>query len=288
VPEQAVISIALHEHAGMGPRLFSHLVLSLGEPEEALRRAEEDPGSLPFIPPEILAKMRTCRERLPEIESRLTELRRRGIEVISFFDKDYPEALRRISEPPLYLYVRGNLPATARCVCVTGTLEPAAAAIADAAEAAKRLAAAGITVVTTFARGIEAAAHVGAIAAGGSNCAFCNCGLESITSPEQRLLGERLGETGCLCSEYPERVKPSASRRKEALRLAVGISSALLVIAADAHTPDMRAVLEPAQREGTPTFFLAAQADDVTRKLLAAGAYPIGDEAGLGLILDYV
>jgi DNA processing protein len=117
-------------------------------------------------------------------------------------DADYPAGLRDLRDAPAALQVRGALPPWGRSVAVVGSRAATPYGLAFARRLAGDLAAAGVPVVSGLARGIDAAAHEGALAAGGPTVAVLPGGLDAITPPEHTGLAERVAGRGALLSEW--------------------------------------------------------------------------------------
>src|SRR5690606_19807852 len=114
-----------------------------------------------------------------------------------------------IPDPPQVLYYRGGLaPQDALAVAIVGTRHASSYGLQQAAHIAESLARAGVTVVSGLARGIDAAAHRGALAGGGRTIAVMAGGLREITPPENIPLAEEIARQGCLVSEMPPRTPP--------------------------------------------------------------------------------
>lgn len=161
---------------------------------------------------------------------RTVELRSRRIPT---GDPEYPAALRELPDAPPMLYARGRtLPAVDRAVAIVG----ARAASPYGAELATRLAVdmarLGFTVVSGLARGIDAAAHRGALEAKGSTVAVLPSGLDTVTPPHHRALAEEIASSGTLVTELESggpRFKGEFVRRN---RLIAGLCAATVVVEA--------------------------------------------------------
>ena len=180
-------------------------------------------------------------EALRQAERDLDYCTRRSIGIITFWDSRYPAALREIFDPPLLLFVRGSLPADDRPVlAVVGTREPSAAAVAAAESIAADLAAGGFPVVSGLARGIDAAAHRGAIRAchgGAPTGAVLGCGIDGVCPASNRILaGDILQSGGFIMSEYPPGTRPAKYHFPARNRIISGISRGVVVVQAPARS----------------------------------------------------
>ncbi len=159
-------------------------------------------------------------------------LRARGARVVTAADAEYPALLREIPRPPARLWVRGLSLASAPAVSVVGARRASRAGLAAAAHLASGLARAGVTVVSGFARGIDAAAHRGALEAGGTTVAVFGCGLDVCYPPEHAgLLGE-LVQGGTAISEFDPGERPLPYYFPVRNRIIAGLSRLVLVVEA--------------------------------------------------------
>jgi DNA processing protein len=176
-------------------------------------------------------------------------LERSGCRFIHFDDGGYPEALRETSRPPFGLFARGTpLSSGARSVAIVGTRLPTGRGLASAFELSSGLAEAGVTVISGLAKGIDSAAHRGAMAGFRSarsarsgpesgTCAILPCGIDAVYPPgNRRLAQEILEEGGLLLSEYPPGEEIRKYRFPERNRIIAGMSRACVVVEAPAKS----------------------------------------------------
>ncbi|MEK7722666.1 MAG: DNA-processing protein DprA, partial [Elusimicrobiota bacterium] len=142
-----------------------------------------------------------CRAADPEKE--LLAAERAGVKVLTVLDEGYPELLKKIYDPPLVLYVRGELKSVP-AAAIVGTRKATPYGLRTAARLARELAASGVAVASGLARGIDTAAHQAAVEAGGVTWAALGSGLNYIYPGENKKLAEKLVENGgALISEFP-------------------------------------------------------------------------------------
>jgi DNA processing protein len=153
---------------------------------------------------------------------------------MTFFDAAYPEPLRHIARPPLALFVHGEVGALqAPAVAIVGARAATPGAREWTRTVAGDLARCGVLVVSGLARGIDAAAHEGALAAGGKTAAVLGCGLDLIYPPEHVGLAARVAVDGCLVSEFPPGTPPRAWHFPMRNRILSGISAGVVVVQAE-------------------------------------------------------
>lgn len=154
-------------------------------------------------------------------------------QIVRQSDADFPELLRQIPGPPLLLYVDGNarlmqLPALA----IVGSRNPTAGGERNAFEFARHLASIGFTIVSGLAQGIDAAAHRGALAAGGNTIAFLGHGIDRVYPASNKALADEIASRGALVSEFPLGMHPSKELFPQRNRLISGVSLGTLVVEA--------------------------------------------------------
>ena len=164
-----------------------------------------------------------------------TKLERAGIAVLTLEDDAYPERLRNIAAAPALLYLRGALaPADVFAVAVVGTRRATPYGREVAHRLATDLAAAGVTVVSGLAKGIDGVAHERAIAAGGRTLAVLGHGLDQIYPPAHTALAARIADgRGALVTEYPPGARIDPANFPARNRIISGLSLGVVIVEAD-------------------------------------------------------
>ncbi|HEU0115219.1 MAG TPA: DNA-processing protein DprA [Thermomicrobiales bacterium] len=222
--------------------------------------------------------LRTRRALNPDRE--LERIIQGGIEAISIEDPRYPRLLREISAPPPVLYVRGELTsADETAVAIVGTRRATATGREIAARLGEDLAAAGVTIVSGLARGIDGAAHQAALRADGRTIAVLGSGPDVIYPPEHRLLAERIVERGAVLSDYPPGRKPDAMNFPARNRIISGLSLGVVLVEAPAKSGAL-ITADFAADQGREVFVapggMLAAASAGSNALLRDGARAIG------------
>ena len=148
-------------------------------------------------------------------------------------DPAYPQLLREIHDPPLGLYRKGRYALDRPCIAIVGSRRTTLYGLGVAKKIASELARAGFCVVSGLARGIDAAAHEGALAAGGRTVAVLGSGLDFTYPPENRSLYRRIEESGALLSEFPFGCPPDRATFPQRNRIVSGLSTAVVVVESD-------------------------------------------------------
>jgi len=199
-------------------------------PADPARRATEL-----GVPPAQLARALAVLPRAAALARREEEATARlGAHLLTLLDPGYPDPLRQLALAPPVLYIRGHLP-TAPAVALVGSRRADAYGREVADLFARALAAAGVTVVSGFARGVDAAAHRGALAAGGSTVAVLGCGLGVDYPQGHAALAEEIATTpgaGALVSEFPCGLPPRTWHFPVRNRIIAGLTAGTLVVQA--------------------------------------------------------
>lgn len=156
-----------------------------------------------------------------------------GCRCIPLGHPDYPPQLLAIPDPPPLLYLQGDPTSlTAPAIAIVGSRGPTPAGRDTAREFARRLAAAGLVVTSGLAAGIDAAAHRGALQAGGRTVAVCGTGLDLTYPAHHRALAAEIAAAGALVSEFPPGTPPLPAHFPRRNRIISGLSLGVLVVEA--------------------------------------------------------
>jgi DNA processing protein len=226
--------IALNMTPGVGPRAAARLLERFGSAEGVFGALRSELERL-RLRPEAVESI-ALRDRH---EAAAVELERlRGMadaEVLALDDGAYPALLREIPDPPVTLYVRGAWRACleAPCVGVVGSRRCSTYGQNVAHALARDLASRGLTVVSGLARGIDAAAHRGALEAGGRTAAVLGTGLDEVYPRDHRRLAEEILERGgALVTQFPLGTPPVAENFPYRNRIISGLSLGVVVVEA--------------------------------------------------------
>ncbi len=224
--------VAFHRIQGLGPVRFGKLEARFGTLAEAWKAGQDDLAAAGLDS----GTLREIVEARPEIDpdAEMEKLQKHGVSAIHRRSPGYPAILAETYDPPSVLYIRGELAAVdQRAVAVVGTRGPTVYGKEMARRLAYDLAAAGVTVASGLARGIDGIAHQSALEAGGRTLAVIGGGLDSIYPPEHSPLARRITESGAVISEYPIGMRPKAEHFPRRNRVISGLTLGVLVIEAD-------------------------------------------------------
>lgn len=147
-------------------------------------------------------------------------------------EPSFPPSLAALSDPPLGLFLKGHWP-QGPTVAIVGSRRASAYGREVATYLGRELARAGVWVVSGMARGVDAAAHRGALEGGGTTVAVWGAGCDRVYPPEHRELAEAIGQAGGIVTEYPPGTPPRRENFPERNRLIAGLAQVLVVVEAD-------------------------------------------------------
>jgi DNA processing protein len=224
--------LALRRVRGVGPRTCRLLLEKFRSPEVIFRLDEAEIVSAGVARPAA----RGIKEfrNFDALEKELCELPRLGARLLKWTDEDYPVSLREIPDPPPYLFVRGPAPLhQPGCLAIVGARAASEAGLRMAHRLGMELAAKGFTVVSGLARGVDGAAHQGALDGGGRTVAVMGCGIDVIYPPEHRKLAEAIIEGGgAIVSELPLGTQPMAENFPTRNRILSGLCLGVVIVEA--------------------------------------------------------
>jgi DNA processing protein len=226
--------IALNMTPGVGPRAAARLLERFGSAEAVFGALRSELERL-RLRPEAVESI-ALRDRHEAASLELERVRAiEGADVLALDDGAYPALLREIPDPPVTLYVRGRWRECldAPCVGVVGSRRCSTYGQNVAHALSRDLAARGVTVVSGLARGIDAAAHRGALEAGGRTVAVLGTGLDEVYPRDHRKLAEEIpARGGALVTQFPLGTPPVAENFPYRNRIISGLSLGVVVVEA--------------------------------------------------------
>ena len=229
-------SIALNMIPQMGPVRLRRLLERFGSAENILVARTDQLSAVDGVG-RALAENISRWQDFADPAAELKKAADLGAHVITTQDDEYPSALREIHDPPIVLYVRGHLTDRDRhAVAVVGSRKCSHYATECAKKLSFQMAYAGLTVVSGLARGIDTAAHQGALAAKGRTIAVIGAGLAHLYPPENAQLADRIATSGAVISEFPIDTKPDRQTFPIRNRIVTGMSFGVLVVEAGANS----------------------------------------------------
>lgn len=245
-PREAFITLNLIP--GLGSVRIRSLLDHFGSAELVLAAPQNMLVRVPRIGPALAAAIADWRN-CTNVQAELDYTAQYGCRIVTLLDEDYPAALRQMDDPPVILYVKGELRDDdfRRAVSVVGTRRATPYGMTTARTMARELADAGHTIISGLARGIDTAAHWGALDAGGRTVAVLGFGLAEFYPPENAELADCIcNGHGALVSEFPMYLRPSQNTFPQRNRIVAAWGEATLVAEAPSrsgalHTAGMAA-----------------------------------------------
>ncbi len=231
-PEQTAAWLGLNSIPGVGRVTFRKLVGKFGSPLQVLAASEDELIGRGGVPEKIAQEIASSPWREPAMRE-LEAANRSNVAVVTESDPEYPQALKSTADSPVLLYIRGRvLPGDAAAVALVGTRTPTHYGLTVTRRMAYELAAAGMTVVSGLARGIDTQAHKGALDAGGRTVAVLGSGIDVPYPPENRELMERIASSGAVISENPLGTRPEGGYFPARNRIISGLCRGTVIIEA--------------------------------------------------------
>jgi DNA processing protein len=217
---------------GLGQKRTADLIDALGSPENIYYAGEDEWREASDIPASALKELY---DKSTGRAERILELcDRTNTKILTMQDAAYPERLRSLYAPPCVLYYKGHLPSfdEEAALSVVGTRNPTAYGLNTTLKLCYQMAASGMLIVSGMAKGIDAAAHMGALRAGKPTAAVLGCGPDVVYPAENRELYEDIAAAGLIISEYPPGTKAEGSHFPARNRIISGLSLGVLVVEA--------------------------------------------------------
>lgn len=258
--------------AGLGPVRLKKLLEIYGSIEKIFLLSSlelADAG----IPKKLAAKIEGW-ESLPW-KKEMDFCERSGISIITMEDRDYPALLKQTFDPPVVLFVKGTIPADGISFAIVGTRNPSVYGLKMAEKFAAELSYYGFVIVSGMARGVDTAAHRGALRAGGKTVAVTGCGFRQCYPRENERLSGDIAKTGAVITEFTSDTPPEPQNFPRRNRVVSGLSRGVLVVEAGQKSGAL-ITAHLAADQGREVFALPGRVDALSSKganqLLKEGA----------------
>ena len=272
--------IALNMVPGVGAMTYQKLLNAFGDPQRVFAASYHELIRIPNL------HEKTARSILefgdPDtLKKELDEIVRHQVRIITYQDEAYPKPLRTIFDPPPVLYVKGQeLPAYDILIAVVGSRKASTYGRTVAKALGRDLALKGLTVISGMARGIDSAAHKGALEAGGRTVAVLGCGVDVIYPPEHAPLYHDIIAQGAVISEFPMATKPDRGNFPSRNRIISGMSLGTVVVEAGLQSGAL-ITADTALEQGRDVFAvpgnITSASSQGTNRLIKQGACLVED-----------
>ncbi len=225
--------IALNMTPGIGPRAAAKLLERFGSAAAVYRATRAELEKVRLLPEAVDSII--ARDTHDRAEGEIETVRKLGGDILILDDGVYPALLREIYDPPITLYVKGAWSECLDqpCVAIVGSRRCSTYGQNSASMLARDLAQRGVTIVSGFARGIDAAAHRGAIEGGGRTVAVIGTGIDQVYPRDhKKLADEVLTSGGAIVSQFPLTTPPVSENFPYRNRIISGLSLGVIVVEA--------------------------------------------------------
>ncbi len=266
IPTTREALITLNLIPGLGSIRIQSLLEFFGSAELALAAPVSLLEQVPRLGSKLAAAVadwRNCTNTAAEIEA----AEQYGVRIVTLLDDDYPQMLRHMADPPIILYVRGEwYPQDAnRSVAVVGSRRAGPYGMTQARRFARELAENGCTIISGLARGIDTAAHQGALDAGGRTIAVLGSGMAHIFPQENEALADCIARgQGAVVSEFPMFMRPGRTTFPQRNRIVAAWSQATLVVEAPCRSGALMTARIAADDYGRSVFAVPGPVDRPT------------------------
>lgn len=217
---------------GVGPRTLTNLLDHFGDAKAVLAGAPADLRQVAGIGSKLASQIALATEKV-DVDSQLNLCSENGIEIIDQLSERYPKPLLEIHDPPPILFCSGELlEEDSLAISIVGSRHATHYGKRAAEKLSRGLAMAGYTIVSGLARGIDAAAHRGALAAGGRTIAVLGSGLLNIYPAEHKELAQEISRSGAVLSEVVPNRAPKSTAFPARNRIVSGLSLGTIVVEA--------------------------------------------------------
>lgn len=272
--------IALNMIEGLGPVRVRALIETLGSPAAVFSATEADLLRARGVGVDLAQGIIRQREEVSASDE-MTAAGKLGLRIITPLDEEYPPALKNIHDPPLALYIKGGIEKKDRhAIAVVGSRRCTNYGNTVADRLAYHLAKVGFVVVSGLARGIDMAAHRGALKGGGRTIAVLGSALDRIYPPEGEELAETVAGHGAVLSEYPLGREADRTTFPYRNRIVSGMSMGVVVVEAGLKSGALHTA-DAALEQGRSVFAVPGRIDAPssrgTHQLIKSGARLVTD-----------
>lgn len=216
---------------GIGNHLFKRLFDHFGSPESVLGASIASLEKVEGVSPKLAQEIKT-RTISDPVKKDLELVLKNNIKIVTMCDPDYPPLLLQLPDPPPFLYVNGSLVGIADTIAVVGSRNATQYGLATAKRLCQDLVAHKLAIASGMARGIDTAAHQGALQGNGKTVAVLGSGLARIYPASNQLLAERIARQGAVVSEFPMGTKPEPFHFPLRNRIISGMALGTIVVEA--------------------------------------------------------
>lgn len=266
--------ILLNKVTGLGSIRFRRLLDYFGSAKNILSSSRDELIRIEGISKKIANDILSVSAQ--ELKEEFALIKKHDVKILSIQDKDYPENLKAIPDPPPVLYVKGDILSEDKlAIAIVGSRRASFYGLSIAEKFAQELGSLGITVVSGLARGIDSASHKGALKIRARTIAVLGSGLANIYPPENKNLFDEISRCGAVISEFPMKMKPLTYNFPRRNRIISGLSLGVIVVEASRNSGAL-ITADNALEQGREVFAVPGKVDSNnsygTNRLIKQGA----------------
>jgi DNA processing protein len=266
--------ILLNKISGLGSIKFRKLLEYFGSARKILSSSRDKLRKMGGISEKIADSISKVSD--VDLKEEMSLVKKYNVNLLSIQDKDYPENLKNIPDPPPVIYVKGKiLPQDKVAIAIVGSRRASIYGLSTAERFAERLASLGICIISGMARGIDSAAHRGALKARARTIAVLGSGLANVYPPENRELFDEICKTGAVISEFPMKARPLSYNFPRRNRIISGLSIGVIIVEASYNSGAL-ITADNALEQAREVFAIPGKVDSITsygtNRLIQQGA----------------
>ena len=221
--------LGLFSVPGIGPVRMRKLISIYGSPQNVLDTSARSLMSVEGIDTKIANKIKTgINDKF--VQKQLNHLKNSNVKILTFWDSGFPDRLKRIYDPPAFLFVKGDTKLLeTQGIGIVGSRVPTPYGKTITEQLSRELVQNNFTIISGFARGIDTIAHNAALKSGGKTIAVLGNGLDIVYPAENRKLLDAFAEQGLFITEYPFGTKPDAVNFPKRNRIISGLGLGVLI-----------------------------------------------------------
>jgi DNA processing protein len=213
----------------IGPSRMRKLISILKSPEAVINASQRQLMDIEGIDQKMAARIKEGPDD-SFVETQITEMKKHDVDIISYWDEEYPARLKRIYDPPAFLFYKGDLNALdGNAIGIVGTRNPSSYGKLITERFSRELVEQNFTIISGFARGIDTIAHTSALKSNGTTIAVLGNGLDTVYPAENKKIMEQFLKQGVILTEYPMGTLPDGGNFPKRNRIISGLSVGILV-----------------------------------------------------------
>lgn len=254
--------VSLNMVLDIGSIRLNKLLNYFNKPENILKAPREKLIAVSGIAEKIADKI--CSLKKEDLDKEFALAKKHGLKIMTCDDQDYPQNLKQIPDPPIVLYIKGELKEQDKfSIAIVGSRRASFYGLSSAEKFAGDLSNRGLTIVSGMARGIDTYAHRGALKQAGRTIAVMGSGFNQIYPPENKELVEEISQAGAVISEFPIDTEPLPQNFPRRNRVISGLSLGVVVVEA-ARNSGALITADFALEQGREVFALPGKVDSHT------------------------